>query len=124
MSSNSDIFQLSDVGDLPAELVEKLKATKRDSLETRLIELYQLAGRELTLDEVLVGFFRKYNEILDRRVLINKLYTMARAVSPAIESVPERKGVYVIRRGFAHTPSSPSPESSSPENIMGEEQSP
>jgi hypothetical protein len=123
MPNDTNIFQLADVGDLPPELVKSLKATRRDGLENRLIELYQQAGRPLTLDEVLVGFYRKYNEILDRRVLINKLYTMARAVSPAIDSVPERKGVYVIRQGFAHAPSQSS-EGSSPTTVTGEEQSP
>jgi hypothetical protein len=102
MNDKNDLFKLDFVADLPAELVKGLRATKRDMLEVRLIELFQISGRPLNLDEVLVGFYRKFNEVLDRRTVINKLYAMSKSASPAIEAVADKKGVYVIRNGFAH----------------------
>ena len=96
----NDIFDLKNLTDLPADIRGQLGATKRDELETELIGLLRVAGRDLTLDEVMVGYYRQYKKPCERRALMLKLYNMSRAKSPAIEAVEKRKGVYRLRADY------------------------
>lgn len=96
----NSLFDLKNLSDLPPELRKDLGATKRDEFENELIQLFKMADGELTLDQVQVGYYRKYNKVCERRKLMMKLYNISRAKSPAIESVEKRKGVYKLRADY------------------------
>ncbi len=89
-----DIFDLSDLSDLPQSIKSDLNVMKRDEFEKKIIEVFRRAKRDITLDEVTVGYFRLHNEQKERKQIMSKLYNMSRNNRPAIESVAGKKGVY------------------------------
>ncbi|MBB5724072.1 hypothetical protein FHS72_003722 [Loktanella ponticola] len=80
---------LGNVHDLPPELLEELSVAKADELEDQLVTVIRAYGDEASLDQILVGLWRKFKVSQKRRFLQNKLYRM-----DTIWSVPGRKGVY------------------------------
>lgn len=100
MKTESDVFDLTDLSDLPQELRQELVVSKRDEFEKRLIELFKRAGRELNIDEIQAAYYRVHGEFKSRNKVTAKLYNMSRASNSATESVKGRKGVYRLREGF------------------------
>ena len=80
---------LGNVYDLPAELREELSIAKTDELEDQIVTVINAYGGEATLDQVLVGLFRKFKVSQKRRFMQNKLYRM-----PMVWNVEGRKGIY------------------------------
>ena len=70
--NENNIFDLSNVSDLPKNMQSELA----NSYEMRLIVLFNLADKELNLDELQVAYFRKYGEYKKRLSITQKLYTM------------------------------------------------
>lgn len=80
---------LGNVHDLPPELLEELSVAKADELEDQLVTVIRAYGDEASLDQILVGLWRKFKVSQKRRFLQNKLYRM-----DSVWSVSGRKGVY------------------------------
>lgn len=80
---------LGNIHDLPQELLEELSVAKTDELEDQLVTVINSYGGEATLDQILVGLFRKFKVVQKRRFVQNKLYRME-----MVWSVPGKKGVY------------------------------
>lgn len=100
MENEKDIFDLSDLSDLPQDLKNELVVNRRDDFELKMISLFKMAGRELNIDQIQAAYFRKYNEYKERTKITAKLYNMARSSNSAIESVKGRKGVYKLKDNF------------------------
>lgn len=96
---DKDIFDLSDLSDLPQSIKSDLNVMKRDDFENKIIEVFRRAKRDITLDEVTVGYYRLHNEQKERKQIMSKLYNMSRNNRPAIESVAGKKGVYKLILG-------------------------
>jgi len=104
MSDKEEDFMLSDVGkrmgsvsDLPKELRDQLSSSYVDELEERiLVVLGQYYGGIANLDEILVGLYRAFDEVYERKFVNGKLYRMSKR--GMVESVPQRKGIYRILR--------------------------
>ena len=88
-----NIFDLTDVSDVPAEISSELIC---DNFAQNILKLFELAGRNLTIDEVTVGYYRQFKEIKTKRQIMVKLYSMARARKAKIRSIPNLKGVYGV----------------------------
>lgn len=86
-----NIFDLTDVSDIPEEISAELS---NDVFAQNILTLFNKAGRNLTIDEVTVGYYRQFNEIKTKRQIMVKLYSMARARNAKIKSIPNLKGVY------------------------------
>lgn len=80
---------LGNIHDLPPELLNELSVAKTDELEDQLVTVIKAYGDEATLDQILVGLFRKFKVSQKRRFIQNKLYRM-----DTVWGVPGRKGVY------------------------------
>ena len=80
---------LGRISDLPEELLEELSVAKTDDLEDQLVTVINACNGEATLDQILVGLYRKFKIIQKRRFVQNKLYRME-----MVWSVPGKKGVY------------------------------
>lgn len=80
---------LGNIHDLPAELLDELSISKSDELEDQLVTVINAYGGEASLDQVLVGLYRKFKVSQKRRFIQNKLYRM-----DMIWSVDGKKGVY------------------------------
>ncbi len=80
---------LGNIHDLPSELLGELNVTKTDELDDQLVTIINSYDGEASLDQILVGLYRKFQVIQKRRFVQNKLYRME-----MIWSVDGRKGVY------------------------------
>ena len=88
-----NIFDLKDVSDIPDEISTELNC---DVFAQNILTLFNKAGRNLTIDEVTVGYYRQFEEIKTKRQIMVKLYSMARARNAKIRSIPNLKGVYGV----------------------------
>ena len=81
--------ELGSLSDLPQELRDELSVAKSDDLEDQIVTVINSFGGEASLDQILVGLYRKFEVMQKRRFLQNKLYRME-----MVWSVDGRKGVY------------------------------
>ena len=88
-----NIFDLTDISDIPAKMSTDLR---RDVFAQNILKLFNKAGRNLTIDEITVGYYRQFKEIKTKRQIMGKLYSMARARNAKIRSIPNLKGVYGV----------------------------
>ncbi len=92
-----DLFDLTNVDDLPDKVKEGINI---DMMATRILDLFELAQRDLSLDELTVAYYRKYKdedtEIRSKRQIMGKVYNMSRERNPKIKSVEGKKGVYTL----------------------------
>lgn len=84
---------LGDIHDLPQELIDELSAAKTDELEDQLVTVINSYGGEASLDQILVGLYRKFKAMQKRRFIQNKLYRME-----AVWSVDGKKGFYTTQK--------------------------
>ena len=88
-----NISDLTDVSDIPAEISTDLT---HDVFAQNILTLFNKAGRNLTIDEITVGYYRQFKEIKTKRQIMCKLYNMARAREAKIKSISQLKGVYGV----------------------------
>jgi hypothetical protein len=94
-----NLFNLTEISDLPKSVAVRLKSSLSRKRFEPWLELYRIAGRPLTLDEFIVGYYRTHKVVLDRREVINRLYWMAHCAKPMLVAVPRRRGVYALSQG-------------------------
>lgn len=94
LPSQGDLFRIDpyDVSDLPAELVSELTIPKSDDDEVRMVHLLRLAGRPLSINEIMVGLFRKFGDLSKRTTVNSRLYRMANKG----DLVSTEKGIYAL----------------------------
>jgi len=83
---------LGNVHDLPPELLKELSVAKTDELEDQLVTVIRAYNDQASLDQILVGLYRKFKVQQQRRFLQNKLYRME-----TVWGVHGRKGVYTTK---------------------------
>lgn len=88
-----NIFDLTDVSDIPDTISAELSC---DVFAQNILTLFNKAGRNLTINEITVGYYRQFNVIKTKRQIMLKLYNMARAKEAKIRSIPKLKGVYGV----------------------------
>ena len=88
-----NIFDLTDVSDIPEEISAELTY---DVFAQNILKLFNEAGRNLTINEITVAYYRKFKEIKTKKQITIKVYDMARARNAKIRSIPKLKGVYGV----------------------------
>ena len=88
-----NIFDLIDISDIPDEISTDLNY---DDFGRNILTLFNKAGRNLSVDEITVGYYRQFNEIKTKRQIMVKLCNMARARGGKIRSISKLKGVYGV----------------------------
>ena len=96
---NKNIFDLFDLSDIPKDLGD----IKNDEFSKELLRLFELAGRELSVDEITVGYYRHFTLGENRAVktktqIQNKVYKLSKDISAPIVSVGGKKGVYKLEK--------------------------
>jgi hypothetical protein len=81
-----------DIEGLPEELLKELSVSEGDKAEFAIMSIIDDAGGIASLDQLLVGMYKKTGEIFKRQTLTSRLYRMAQ--KDLVFSVPARKGVY------------------------------
>ena len=84
----------SDLGGLPAELVEQL--SDLDELESEILKLMEMGKGTLVLDKIVAGLYHLTGKTHQRNQLTAKLYRMMK--KNLIWSVPKKKGVYTTKK--------------------------
>lgn len=86
-----------EVEDLPEELRSELSISGgADKTEFAIVQTIDASGGVASLDQILVGVYRRTNEIHKRSSLISRLYRMSG--KGLVFPVPAKKGVYSIRQ--------------------------
>lgn len=89
--------RIGNVSDLPEELQQQLASYKLDDTERKILKVMKDSFEGIAnLDETIVGLYRVYGEIHERKTVNGKLYRMAK--KDLVESVSGRKGVYKITK--------------------------
>lgn len=83
-----------DIDGLPEELLSELSITEADKAEFAILGIFEESGGTLSLDQLLVRYFRTTGEILKRPAMNNRIYRMIQ--KGVLFSVPNRKGIYTI----------------------------
>ena len=93
----SDIFDLTNVNDIPEEIKEGIVI---DVVATRILELFKIANRPLSIDEITVGYYRKFKDkdqdLKTKRKIMAKVYNMSRERNAKIKSIEGKKGIYAL----------------------------
>ena len=90
-------LSLSEIADLPEELRQELSESAiPDKLELGILGVLEERGGIASLDQILVGIFRKTAEVTKRTTLTSRLYRMTSKNS--VHTVPNKKGVYSLRK--------------------------
>jgi len=90
-------LSLSEIADLPEELRQELSESAiPDKLELAILGVLEERGGIASLDQILVGIFRKTAEVTKRTTLTSRLYRMTSKGS--VHTVPNKKGVYSLRK--------------------------
>lgn len=93
---------LGNIFDLPLELLEELSIMKSDELEDQIVSVINAYAGTASLDQILVGLYRKFSVSQKRRFLQNKLYRMT-----MVWSVPGKKGIYTTEEPELETDAEP-----------------
>lgn len=96
IGARNNQFQLfpSDITDLPEELIAELSVQQADKLEFSILAVMEESKGLISLDKLLVGLYKKTNEIHKRTGLTAKLYRMSQ--KRIVFSVPTKKGIYSL----------------------------
>ncbi len=82
---------------LPSELIAELSdGAIPDKADVALLQVIEERGGVASLDQIIVGLYRKTSEVMKRNTLTSKLYRMAQ--KGVVHPVPEKKGVYSTQR--------------------------
>lgn len=95
-AAERDLFSLNEelLADLPEEVRSELSLSEADKFDAQATVLLSLAKRPLSLNELIVGFYRKYGVHYKRPSITARLYRMLNnqaIVSPSkgLYSLPE-----------------------------------
>lgn len=89
-------LSMSDIADLPAELVEELNLSDGDKAEFAILAALEESGGVITLDRLLIALYRKTGEIHKRNALTNRLHRMSQ--KGRVFNAPGKKGVYTAEQ--------------------------
>lgn len=86
--------RLGDIDDLPIEVKNQLQIFNLKKIETQIIEIIKSYEKYANIDEVMVGLYRKYKIIIDRKDLMHRLYRLYKRGN--LIRIEGKKGVYKI----------------------------
>lgn len=94
---DNDLFTLcaSEISDMPESLKNTLNINESDELDGQIIELLQIANRPLSIKELIVGLYKKYDvETPERNPFASKLYRMTK--QGLLKSTEGKRGYYEL----------------------------
>lgn len=91
-----------DVDDLPDELRAELSQSDAEQFELDILRLVEQAGGMISLDVLLVQWYRTKNEVVKRRTMTARIYRMLS--KERLFSTPGYKGVYQLSRPVEEDP--------------------
>lgn len=92
--TDKQIFDLSNIADLPEEIAKEMLILSRSAFERNIIEIFRMANCELEIDQITVAYYRLFKEVKNRNQIAVKLCNMAKIDKPQIERIKGKKGFY------------------------------
>jgi len=92
-----DIFDLVNQEDLPENIRISLKTDRNDVLGQAILDLFAIKN-VLTLDEVILGLWRRSKITLKRSQVNTKLYNMTRFGDQSLISVVGKRGCWSAKK--------------------------
>ena len=80
---------------LPDELVKELSISKSDEAEYAIYDITESNGGVISLDQLLIKYYRLLGEVVKRPAMTNRLHRMVE--KGMIYRIPGRKGVYSLK---------------------------
>ena len=94
MTDKKNIFNLENQSDLPDFIKGELQFNAIDKTQENIEHLLKEAGRELSIDEIIVGMFRMFDVEKPRSYWRMTLYNYSRSSKSSITRKKNRKGYY------------------------------
>ena len=85
----------ADLEGLPEEVLKQLSISEGDRTDFAVLNLLEELGGIASLDQLLIGLYKKTGEVLKRQGLTSRLYRMTQ--KELIYGVPGKKGIYATR---------------------------
>ena len=94
----ANIFDLTNTTDLPQGIRVGLNRQKTpNKFESDICELIKIAGTDLTIDELTVGYYRKFGGKINKKLMMHKLYMAVRNRDCRFEKVSRTKSTYRLK---------------------------
>lgn len=95
----TNIFDLTNTIDLPQEIRVGLNKQKTiTEFESNICALFKTAGTDLTIDELTVGYYRKYGGNINKKLMMHKLYLSSNKKHCGFEKAPGTKSTYRLKK--------------------------
>ena len=94
-----NIFDLEKTDDLPENVlvsISKTKPRKSSKNRTRIVALFETANRELTIDEIIVGYYRMFGIEKKRPTIIAQLHSFVKC--GVLQRKKGCKGVFILNK--------------------------
>ncbi len=83
-----------DLSDLPPALIAQLSGPKTDALEDQVLAVIADSGGQLELNGLLIGLYRRYGDVHERKALNNKAYRMVQ--KGLLSQIADQRGAYSL----------------------------
>ena len=98
----SERLGADDISDLPDEVLNELRMPQADMLGRQVLAVMQALGGSADLDRILIALFRKFQVVVKRRFLQNKLWRMIR--KGQIQKVKGARGIFRVAQSAGAPP--------------------
>jgi hypothetical protein len=97
-AGRGDAIQLvpHDLEGLPEELKRELAISEAEQFDLDVLKVIEQAGGKISLDVLLVRWYREKGEVVKRRTMTNRIYRLLN--KKRLYSTPGRKGVYQLAK--------------------------
>lgn len=110
----TDLFDITNVDDLPEKIKNSVSVQtgkRRNTVESKIMELFSIAKRPLTRNEILAGLYRQFNHIIDRQkltIVLSRAVKVNKTIKPLngtlfvcnnMMSKEEFKNINIVHRG-------------------------
>lgn len=94
----TNIFDLTNTTDLPQKIRVGLAKRTPTKFESDICDLFKIAGTPLTIDELTVGYYRKFGGNINKTLMMHKLYMATRNKCCSFEKVARTKSTYRLKK--------------------------
>lgn len=97
-AGRGDSVQLvpADIEDLPEELKQELAISEAERFDLDVLKIIEAAGGKISLDVLLVQWYRTKGEVVKRRTMTSRIYRLLN--KKRLYSTPGLKGVYQLAK--------------------------
>lgn len=92
--TNQNIFDISDLSDIPNELRESIAGKKNDTIKAMIVDVLGMSESSLQASQIVVAIYRKFNRAVKKKTIMIVLHNMTSEKNPIIKKVS--RGYYAL----------------------------